>query len=423
MYLLYSFGLLLALVFHLPMYFFRLKLSRGESLHLKERLGFRLPQKNENKESLWIHAVSVGEVLSLRNLINILNKRHPSWKIYFSSLTNSGIQIAREKIQEVNSIFFIPFDFACIVRKFFSAYRPRVLILTESEFWPNLLKEAKKQSCRILSINSRISSRSFKRYKRVRPLARALFKNIDLFLVQSEHDRERLEKIGINHDQMRISGNLKTEIDLPVFTERETSDLKKSLGIPESKKIIVAGSTRKGEEELLLGAYAKARNIRDDLLLIIAPRHPERCDEVEKISQGFSFRTGKRTAVKSNDQWDVLIIDTIGELTKFYALSDVAFVGGSLVPWGGHNLLEPAFYRKPIFFGPYMDNFLSLSEEFVRAQAARVAKNADDLVEMCQLKNETALEEMGRRAKEILNSFQGATEKTIKVIETLMADK
>jgi 3-deoxy-D-manno-octulosonic-acid transferase len=205
-----------------------------------------------------------------------------------------------------------------------------------------------------------------------------------------------------------------------MLTEDELSRLKMSLNVPEGKSVIVAGSTRKGEEEKLLKAYAMARKIREDLLLILVPRHPQRADEIEKLCRDYGFKAQRKTSFLPHMEWDVLIVDTIGELPKFYALSDVSFVGGSLIPWGGHNLLEPAFYEKPIFFGHHMENFSFLAERFLQEGAAQMVCSDKDLIDMFLGREKKNIEEMGKRAKKILQSFQGATEKTIKVIEKFM---
>ena len=423
MYFFYSFCLFLALVFYLPVYFFKVKFLKGERLYLRERLGFGLPKKTDGKLSLWIHAVSVGEVLSLQNLIKELKKRHPLWEINFSSLTNTGLQVAREKLKDADRVFFVPLDFPWVVRKFFASFKPCLLVLAESEFWPNLLREARRKTNGVVLINGRISWRAFSRYRRVKFLAKRILKNVNLFLVQTEEDKEKLERIGISPSQVEVAGNLKSEVTLPLIPEKEILDLKRSLGIPLERKVIVAGSTHKGEEELLLEAFQEAKNQREDLLLILAPRHPERASEVEKICQNFHFTSQRRTLAWPEQRWDVLILDTMGELARFYALCDLAFVGGSLVPWGGQNLLEPAFYKKPIFFGPHMDNFRSLAQEFILSQAARITYKKEDLVQMFLFKEEKLLQEMGNRAKELLNSLQGATEKTLKAIEALMGEE
>ena len=421
MHFFYSFFLFLYLLIYIPICFVRIKLFRGDSLYLRERLGFKLPEEKTQARSLWLHAVSVGEVLSLQNLTKQIKERHPDWVIHFSTLTNTGMKVAKEKLIYADNIFFVPLDFKYVVKKFFTALTPRLFILAESEFWPNLLREAKKQTKGILLINGRVSHHSFKRFRRIRFLTRRILKDIKLFLVQTEKDRERLGKIGVNSNLIEVTGNLKSEVCLPLFTEREILEMKRRLNISETKKVVVAGSTRKGEEAKLLEAFRKTRKDSSNILLILAPRQQNRFDEVEKLCQDFYFNVKRKTLISSDSEWDILILDTIGELAQFYALSDVSFVGGSLVPWGGQNLLEPAFYGKPIFFGPHMDNFSALAERFVESNAARVINKKQDLVEMFLIQDENSLKEMGGRAKETLSSLQGATEKTIKVIEELMA--
>jgi 3-deoxy-D-manno-octulosonic-acid transferase len=421
-YAFYSFLLLISLLIYIPVYFVRIRLLRGGRLFLRDRLGQRLRDDGTQKLSLWIHAVSVGEVLSLQNLIKKIKEKHPTWTIHFSTLTNTGMRMAKEKLTDADNIFFVPLDFKHVVRRFFNTLRPKVFVLAESEFWPNLLREARRQTKGVLLINGRISSRSIKRYSRFKFLAKKILKNIDLFLVQTEKDKENLERIGVNSGVVEVVRNLKSEVNLPILTEEDLLKLKNDLSIPATKKIIVAGSTRKGEEKELVEAYARARSADENLLLILAPRHPERFDEVERICKDFPFKVMRRTQVSPNKQWDILILDTMGELAHFYALSDVSFIGGSLVPWGGQNLLEPAFYQKPIFFGPHMDNFAFLAEKFVQSGAARIVNKNKDLDDMFLIRDEKSLKNMGRSARETLNSLQGATEKTLKAIEAMMAD-
>ncbi|MDH5466379.1 MAG: 3-deoxy-D-manno-octulosonic acid transferase [Candidatus Aminicenantes bacterium] len=383
-------------------------------------MGHNLNKGISEKKSIWFHAVSVGEVLSLQNLIKKIKEKHPDWQIHFSTLTNTGMRVAREKLTDADHLFFVPMDFAFLVRKFFRALKPSVFVLAESEFWPNLIREAKKSTDGVLLINGRISPRSFKKYFRFRALTKKVLRDIDLFLVQTSEDKAKLERIGVSSELVRVAGNLKAEIDLPSFTPEEILGIKEKMSIPASKKVVVAGSTRNGEERKLLESFVKARRAREDLVLIMAPRHPERFDEVEKLCQEFSLQAARKTQVTPNSQWEVLILDTIGELARFYALCDLAFIGGSLVPWGGHNLLEPAFYSKPVFFGPHMKNFAYLAEIFAGAGAARVAHDGKDLVEMFLMRDERTLSEMGRKAKDTLISLQGATEKTIQAIEDMM---
>jgi 3-deoxy-D-manno-octulosonic-acid transferase len=418
--ILYSFLLFLSLLFYSLPYFVRIKLIRGESFFIRERLGHNLNRGISEKKAIWFHAVSVGEVLSLQNLIKKIKEKHPDWQVHFSTLTNTGMSVAREKLTDADHLFFVPMDFAFLVRKFFRALKPKVFVLAESEFWPNLIREAKKSTDGVLLINGRISPRSFKKYFRVRALTKKVLRDIDLFLVQTAEDKAKLERIGVSSELVRVTGNLKAEIDLPSFTPEDILGIKKNMSISASKKVVVAGSTRNGEERKLLESFVRAKKVREDLVLIMAPRHPERFAEVETLCQEFSLQAVRRTRVMPHSQWEVLILDTIGELAQFYALCDLAFIGGSLVPWGGHNLLEPAFYSKPVFFGPHMKNFAYLAEIFTGAGAARVAHEGKDLVEMFLMRDERILAEMGEKAKQTLISLQGATEKAIQAIEDMM---
>ena len=420
MYFLYSFALLLSCVFYLPLYFFKLKIVRGESLYLKERLGVHLHQESRTEKSVWIHAVSVGEVLSLQKLIVYLKKRHPECKIYFSSLTITGLRVAQDRLVGVDKIFFIPLDFRWVIKRFFRVLKPQLFILAESEFWPNLLREAKRQTHGVLLINGRISPKSFKKYYRFRFFFKKILKNIDYFLVQTRGEKNSLESIGVRSDSIEVSGNLKTEIVLPSFSENDVVQFKSSLNIPKGHKVVLAGSTRKGEEEKLIEAFAQARKEKENINFILAPRHPERTGEIERLLKNFPFVVKRRSELQPDQTWDVLILDTLGELSRLYSLCDVAFIGGSLIPWGGQNLLEPAFYGKPIFFGPHMENFQELADKFVQADAARIVETQEDVKRMFLLSDDEETLRRGGKAQQILNHFQGVTEKTLDRIDLFM---
>ena len=408
------------MIVYFPFFWVRSRWVKKEPLHFRERLGIGFSEKGKDAKSIWIHAVSVGEVLSLRKLISEIKDRHSGWLVYFSALTHSGFQIAHKELSCADQIFFVPLDFGPIVRKVFKKIKPDLFILAESEFWPNLLREARKQAEGVLLINGRISSRSSKRFAAFKYFVRKIFRNIDFFLVQTERDKASLVNAGVGADIIAVGGNLKAEIDLPIFSDKALTVLKEDMGISESQKIVVAGSTRKGEEEKLLSAFALAKEQRTDIRLILAPRHVERAGEVEKLCEQMNVKVKRRTNVKPSDKWDVLILDTLGELAQFYALSDVSFVGGSLIPWGGQNLLEPAFYSRPIFFGPHMDNFAHLAQSFIEAESAKILKEDDDIKRMFLFEDEQALDLLGKRAKKTLQSLSGATERTLKVIEKYM---
>jgi len=419
-YIIYSSLLFCALLALLPVYVFRLEVLKSESLHLGQRLGFIKPCRDPRKKAVWIHAVSVGEVLSLQNLVRQLRVRHPSWEIFFSTLTNTGFRLAQEKLKDVDHLFFVPFDFGWSVRRVFRAIRPSVLVLAESEFWPNLLRQAKRHSAAVILANGRVSDRSFGRYQKLKPLARHLWPHVDRFLVQTEQDRKRLEILGVPAGRVRVTGNLKSEISLRDLKPADVRRMKKHLALPGKGKVVVAGSTRPGEEDALLEGFADARRKRDDVFLILAPRHLDRVSEIEDICGRAGWTVCRKTRVRPGKSWDILVLDTMGELAHFYGLCDAAFIGGSLVPWGGHNILEPAYYGKPIFFGPYMHNFAFLAETFIRAGGAGVVRNKKDLAKVFSFRDEKSMRAMGRRAKRSLMSLQGATGKTIESIEGLM---
>ncbi|MGD9345360.1 MAG: 3-deoxy-D-manno-octulosonic acid transferase [Candidatus Aminicenantes bacterium] len=408
------------MILYFPFYWARSRWIKREPLHFKERLGIGLPAKGKDGNSIWIHAVSVGEVLSLRKLVGEIKERHPEWFVYFSALTHSGFQMAHKEMTSVDQIFFVPLDFGPIVRKVFKKIQPDLFILAESEFWPNLLREARKQTKGVLLINGRISSRSSKRFAAFKYLMRKIFENIDFFLVQTERDKASLVNAGVKPDLIAVGGNLKAEIELPIFSDEALTDFKEKISISESKKVVVAGSTRKGEEEQLLSAFVRAKEQRTDIQLILAPRHVERAGEIAKLCEKMDVRAKRRTTVKPGDRWDILILDTLGELAQFYALSDVSFVGGSLVPWGGQNLLEPAFYSKPIFFGPHMDNFAHLARSFLEADSAKILREDEDIDKMFLFEDEQALDLLGKRANNTLQALSGATERALILIEKYM---
>ena len=397
-----------------------MKFLKKDRIYLRQRLGRGIQGLPAGKKAIWFHAVSVGEVISLQSLIRELKARHPDWAIAFSSLTNTGLEIAREKLKDADSIFFVPLDFRGFIRRALRAVDPKLLVLAESEFWPNLLRESRRHGTKTLLINGRMSETSYKKYDNIRPLAKKVLGNVDLFLVQTEPDAEKLNLLGVGQDRIQVAGNLKSEVHLPRFSPEELATFRLSLGVSGQVKIVVAGSTRKGEEERLLSAFSRTRDKMDDLRLILAPRHIERAGEIEKLSQGLGLKTILRTSPVPANSWDVLILDTFGELACFYALSDASFIGGSLVEWGGHNILEPAFYGKPVFFGPYMKNFADLADSFIRGGAARIVRTDADLEEMFFMRDEAMLRELGSRAAAVLASLGGATERTIQVIERFM---
>ncbi len=422
MYFIYSLLLLGALLLYAPFYWIRTRFLRRGRISLRERLGLGLVQQDGNGPSLWIHAVSVGEVLSLQSLVRELKRRHPSWRIYFSTLTDTGQRVAADKIREADLVFYLPLDFRGPVRRVLRALRPRLLVLAESEFWPNLLREAGRETGGVLVVNGRISQSAYKKYTELKPIAKRILSPVRLFLVQTAQDREKLVEIGVPGGAIEVAGNLKSEIRPPDFSAEELRSFQAEVGIPAGSGVVIAGSTHRGEEERLVAAFGAARKAEPGLRFILAPRHVERAAEVVRLAQAAGLKVVRRTDGAAAGAWDVLVLDTMGELARFYALSDAAFIGGSLVDWGGQNLLEPAYYGKPVFFGPHMDNFALLAEAFLERGAARVVRTEEDLTAMFRPKDAAERRAMGAAARRVLDSLSGATEKSLAAIERLMRE-
>lgn len=424
----YTFLYIVGLIFYFPVFLFRVQWIKREKLELKARLSLNLPPFGSSQPCLWLHAVSVGEVFSLQRLVGQLRQRHPSWRIVVTSLTPSGVRLAREKLGGMAEVAIIPLDLPWCLNRFWQRLRPAVIGLVESEFWPNLLSLARKKSLPVVLINGRISDKSFRRIKLLRTFFLRLFKPVVVFLMQSEKDRQKLVEIGIKPEKISVIGNIKTDVTLPEWSEEEKILWRQRLGLVAEDKLITAGSTHPGEEAIFFKALAAIRPLSPNLRLIIAPRHPERAAEVASLAASFSlhsvqwssYRNGTEAVGTSPQKWQVLIIDTLGDLPFFYSLADLTFVGGSLVARGGHNLLEPAFYSKPILVGPYMDNFAALTEIFLQGRAALRIRNEAELIEALSRISTPEFSEMGKRAKEILQGLQGATKRTIEVLEGLI---
>ncbi len=418
-YVIYDLVMIIALAIILPSYWLRLKIRRGEPLFLKQRLGILLPQSKGGRPFVWIHAVSVGEVLSLQSLVGALRAAHPDWEIGFSVLTNTGFETARKNIRDADHLFFVPFDLGFSVKRYFARLRPALLVLAESEYWPRLLREARRRGCPVLVVNGRMSDRTFARMRRLRPFALRLLGRVTRFLVQTPLDRDRLEKLGLAAEKIQVAGNLKCETRLPELSAASLEAFKRELGIRTGNKVIVAGSIHPGEETILLEAFRIARRQRPGLRLILAPRHPEKFSGFCETQAGKDLLIRKKSELDPAANWDVLVLDTIGELARTYAVADAAFIGGSLVPWGGQNLLEPAFYGKPIVFGPHMKNFAVLAETFELGGGAKTVRTPEEIAVYFGFADPEAMEEMGRKAKDILTSLQGATDRALRAIEAL----
>jgi 3-deoxy-D-manno-octulosonic-acid transferase len=420
---LYSVALAGAMLVSLPYWLLEMARHGKYRKGLAERLG-RLPSRLElpgNQPAIWIHAVSVGEVLAIAGLVEELRRRFPRHRIFISTTTDTGQALARQRFGETN-VFYFPMDFAFAIRPYLHALQPQLVVIAETEFWPNFLQLAHTSGARIAVVNARISDRSWPGYRRFRGLLRRLLTNVDLFLAQTPDDAARLQDIGANPERIQIAGNLKFDIPVAAPTAIVES-LRTSIAASSAGPVLVCGSTVDGEESLLLKALENVLVQYPRSVMVLAPRRPERFPAVAALlahmSIGFFQRSkwsGESLAGK------VLLLDSIGELSALYALADAAFVGGSLVPHGGHNIIEPAQHGVAILVGNHTENFRDMVGLFQSRNALRVVGPAElPLVLLELLANDVERIALGKRAAETMRSQVGATARTAGALEELLA--
>jgi len=369
---------------------------------------------------IWIHAVSLGEVLAISGLVSQLRKAFPQHRILISTTTDTGQDQARKRFGEEN-VFYFPMDFASAIRPYLQGLKPEIVILAETEFWPNFLRLAHASGVRIAVVNARISDRSWPRYCRFRWAWRRMLAQVDLFLAQTEEDCRRLETIGADPARVQVTGNLKFDVTLPV-TASIVDSLRRSLSSEGAGPILVCGSTVEDEEAPLLKAFENLRVGHPHATMILAPRHPERFDTVAKLIEQMSIPFYRRSLWAGESlAGGVLLVDTIGELAALYALADVAFVGGSLVPRGGHNIIEPAQHGVAIVTGNHTENFRDIVWLFQSRDAVRIVGVSElPLTLMHLVDNDAERMALGRRAKETILSQMGATARTLEALKLLL---
>lgn len=421
MYALYSLVLVLALALAAPWYLWKGR-SSGRSLRtLAERLGRLPPALATGEPSIWIHAVSVGEVLAARGLVEALKARFPGHRTLVSTTTPTGQAVAN-RVLAADGLFFNPLDLPWAVRRVMVGVNPSLLVLVETEIWPNLIHEAHRRGTRVAVVNGRLSPRSYPRYRRLRPLLARVLREVDVFLMQAEAHAERARRMGAPPEKVRVTGNLKFDAPGAPPGSEAVSAL---LGDGDGSPLWVAGSTAPGEDEAVLRAFARARAAVPGLRLLLAPRHPERAAEVTALVEKAGHRVARRSALASLP-WrggDVLVLDTLGELAPAYAFATVVFVGGSLVPAGGHNVLEAAVAARPVVVGPHMENFQEIADDFRRAGALVQVERADELGDTVArlLGAPEERERLGARAREMVEKSRGALERTMEALARLLA--
>lgn len=395
---------------------------------LSQRMGYLPVSFNmDGESSIWIHAVSVGEVLTARPLARELRARYPQLRIFLSTTTVTGQAVARRSAQDVDAVFYFPFDLGLFVRRTLDLVRPRLFVMLETEIWPSLLRECRDRGVKTAIVNGRLSERSYPRYRLARSFMRGVLNDIDRFCVQSEEAARRFIDLGASPDRVTVTGNLKFDSLewLPATSQPRPRDrVLRYFRLAPSRPVIVAGSTMKGEETLVLAAFRRVRTAVPHALLILAPRHLERAGDVLQQCRDEGFKTLRRSdlPIDSEPRADIVVLDTLGELATVYQLATVAFVGGSLVPTGGHNILEPAVYGKPIVFGPHMSNFAEIAADFTANAAGVQVGNDRELsdVMLTLMTDPVRRARLGAAARALVEANRGAKDRTLATLAALL---
>jgi 3-deoxy-D-manno-octulosonic-acid transferase len=415
MFFIYSFLYCLVLCMLLP-YEYLKRPKEIRSRWLRERFGFiTRPTPGSGLPLVWVHAVSVGEVISAEPFLRELKARHPSLRIVLSTVTDTGQQVAGERVSSIADIVYLPFDLAGSFRRALRKTRPALFITIETELWPNIFRTCKKEGVPILVFNGRLSDDSFKGYRKIRFFIKHVLRCVDLFCMQDHFYGDRIKDLGADEDRVRVIGNFKFDI--------KPSDTLPEWAVYLKGTAILAGSTHEGEEELMVSVFENLKNDFPELNLILAPRHPERFRKVEDMIKAKGLGCMKRSELPSPGlepgtlSGRIIILDTIGELASAYGISDISIIGGSFVHRGGHNPLEPAFWGKPVVCGPHMENFPFIQEFYIGSGAMKT--DAEGLYEVLRelIRSPEKRKIMGARARALYREKAGAVNRAVEVLE------
>jgi len=427
-YYLYNFLLTFLLIVTIPYFLLRSLISKRFRMALPQRLGFF--QSPCLQRPIWVHAASVGEVFCSIPLLKKIKNEFPQSNIVLTTITAAGNETARSYLSETDQVLFAPIDHPFIIRRTIKKIQPSLLLIAETELWPNLLRSCGKRGIPIILFNGRVSQKSFRRYLLFKFFFKECLKYISLFLMQTEEDRTRMVQMGGKSQNARTVGNLKFDQTFPPCAQEALMEMSKALHLQGKEKILIAGSTHPGEEEILVGLYKELKKTDPDLVLILAPRHLERLEEVERIlkKEALSWlrktSLGMATSQSEQRRPEVILLDTMGELMSIYSLGTLVFVGGSLVPIGGHNPLEPLFFRKCVLFGPYMFHFSEITRRLIEAGGAIQVSGKEEVFSRVKhlLSDEEARKELGEKGHQFLRRHQGATERMLEEIRPFLID-
>lgn len=430
----YNVGIYLFFIITLPYFFVKIITTKKYRVGLIHRLGFLSKEaKNILRKGniIWVHAVSVGEAQTSFPLIDKLCVRYPEKNIILSTTTVTGQAVAKKWAVRKNrvTVIYFPLDFFHIFHRLFTSYKIDMIIILETEIWPNFLMEAYRHNIPVILANGRISQKSYDGYKKIQYLFAQCTRAIKFFCMQDKADAEKLDRLGIDNNRIIISGNIKYEASAAIsIDERISEAMRFKLNWDENEPVLVAGSTHKGEEEILCQIFNEIRKKIPDLKMVLAPRHPERLLDVENILANNNITYLRKTSLDYCNTIDkspqVILVDTMGELRHIYLLAQVCFIGKSLVPGGGQNILEPASLAKPIVFGKYMDNFAVASKNLLEAKGAVMVNNAEELknilIDLFLSPEKRNI--LGNNALKEIKKYCGAIEKILSCVKSIMPE-
>ena len=417
-YFIYDLLLFVAALIYLPVYALRGRVHKK----ILTRLGWGTQDIEAkvagHKDVIWIHAVSVGEARAVESLARLIRRQWPQDKMVVSTVTPTGYAILAKFLKPDELVFYAPLDTSWVVARFIRILRPRLLLVMETEIWPNLIRLNAARGARVIIVNGRISDKSFRGYSRMKWFLRPILKKIDLFCMQSTESAGRIRVLGVPESKLRVTGNIKFDLDADMKEPLFFSRLQESV---RGQLLWVAGSTHDNEEEMLLSIYRSLARDFKNLKLILAPRHLERIDKIKKMLRFNGFEPAFLSRLNVFSGRHVGLLDTMGDLSALYHLADIVFIGGSLVKKGGHNPIEPAIFGKPVLFGPFMDNFREIRDIFLKEKAAVEVPDLPGLeYEMRRLLGDPSQRvDLGQRGKRLLTIHRGAAERTMAHIRGL----
>lgn len=429
MYLLYSFLLTLGFIILLPRFVADAFRNGKYVTGLRQRLGGVPRIGGDGSQIIWLHCVSVGEAQAAQSLVHALAKTFPDFRLAISTTTVTGQQVARQIFaDQADAIFYLPIDWAWTVRRVLRRIQPTAILVMETELWPRLFRESAQRDIPVALVNGRISDKSFRRYLRIRPFMRRVLNDLTLGVMQTANDADRIRNLGLDENRIKVSGNLKFDSAAVEVDGLLTNEIRERFRFGDNRPLIVAASTHAGEEAIILDALKKISQSHPATRLMLAPRHPERFAEVASLLESSGLSVARRSSPPSTNDAnaEVILLDTIGELRAVYALADIVFVGGSVAPHGGHNVIEPARFGVCTVTGPHTENFAAIMKVMLADDALiQLTSSTDAAAEVASvfdrlLKDEASRRMTGQRAKAVCDRNRGATDKTISFISEML---